>query len=76
MAATKMIFQIWKTSGLEDFRKSYDGILIPCLPFIIDLSVVVFQIWKTSGLEDFQTTSRKSYDGVFIHIKWSLSLSL
>ncbi|KAF3525188.1 hypothetical protein F2Q69_00048911 [Brassica cretica] len=71
-----LVFQIWKTSGLEDFRKSYDGILIPCLPFIIDLSVVVFQIWKTSGLEDFQTTSRKSYDGVFIHIKWSLSLSL
>ncbi|WZZ66064.1 hypothetical protein YC2023_077434 [Brassica napus] len=56
------VFQIWKTSGLEDFRKSYDGILIPCLPFIIDLSVL--------------TTSRKSYDGVFIHIKWSLSLSL
>nr|VDD25853.1 unnamed protein product [Brassica oleracea] len=48
-----------------------------------------FQIWKTSGLEDFQTTSRKgdfkevfqmtsrkSSDGLFFYIKWSLSLSL
>ncbi|KAF2588631.1 hypothetical protein F2Q70_00041411 [Brassica cretica] len=26
--------------------------------------------------EVFQTTSRKSSDGVFFHIKWSLSLSL
>ncbi|KAF2554616.1 hypothetical protein F2Q68_00013880 [Brassica cretica] len=26
--------------------------------------------------EVFQTTSRKSSDGVFIHIKWSLSFSL
>ncbi|KAL0654797.1 hypothetical protein Bca4012_075381 [Brassica carinata] len=35
---------------------------------------------KYNALEDFQevfqTTSRKSSDGVFFHIKWSLSLSL
>ncbi|KAF2560807.1 hypothetical protein F2Q70_00018199 [Brassica cretica] len=56
MVATKMFFitwfsssthlKIWKTSGLEDFqttsRKSSRRSLLPCLPFITDLSVLVF----------------------------------
>ncbi|WZZ81202.1 hypothetical protein YC2023_101774 [Brassica napus] len=46
----------------------------------LELDMQVFQIWKAFGLEDLQTTSRKtskkSSDGVFFHIKWSLSLSL
>ncbi|KAF3492599.1 hypothetical protein DY000_02056409 [Brassica cretica] len=92
MAATKMVFQIWKISGLEDFqtisRKSSDGAfsdvlirwfssstwiyfsdlkdfwarrllddfqevlwrsLLPCLPFIIDLSVLVLIRWFSSS---------------------------
>ncbi|KAF2558618.1 hypothetical protein F2Q68_00014299 [Brassica cretica] len=62
MAATKMVFH----HMVLIFHSFKD----------LDLDMQVFQIWKTSGLEDFQTTSRKSSDGVFFHIKWSLSLSL
>ncbi|KAF2591580.1 hypothetical protein F2Q70_00040503 [Brassica cretica] len=91
MAATKMVFQIWKTSGLEDlwarrlpddFQEVFNQMV---LIFHLDISGSDFgrpmgSLLKYNALEDFQevfqTTSRKSSDGVFFHIKWSLSLSL
>ncbi|KAF3499854.1 hypothetical protein F2Q69_00040756 [Brassica cretica] len=60
MAATKVVFQIRKTSGLEDFhmtsRKSSRR-LPGSLP--------------DDFQEVFQTTSRKSSDGVFSHVSLS-----
>ncbi|KAF3598065.1 hypothetical protein DY000_02023841 [Brassica cretica] len=106
--------EIFQTTSRKVFRWS----LLPCLPFITDLSVLVFNqmvlifyldmyfvylgmiymfflsgsdfgrfmgsllrsLLKYNVLDDFQevfqTTSKKSSDGVFFHIKWSLSLSL
>ncbi|KAL0805254.1 hypothetical protein Bca101_097745 [Brassica carinata] len=57
------------------------GSLLPCLPFIIDKTSKKSSRRLPGSLPDdfqevFQTTSRKSSDGVFFHIKWSLSLSL
>ncbi|KAF3565485.1 hypothetical protein DY000_02018155 [Brassica cretica] len=106
------VFQIWKTSGLEDFQTTFrkssrrvPGSLLtefsPMSPFhnrserfgFTDLGLIYMffksgsdfgrlmgSLLKYNALEDFQevfqTTSRKSSDGVFFHIKWSLSLSL
>ncbi|KAF3526189.1 hypothetical protein F2Q69_00048456 [Brassica cretica] len=127
------VFQIWKTSGLEDFqevfhttsrksstrlpgslphdfqevshttsRKSSDGVLIRWFTSttwicFTDLGMIYMffrsgsdfgrpmgsllgSLLKYNALEDFQevfqTISRKFSDGVFFHIKWSLSFSL
>nr|VDD32472.1 unnamed protein product [Brassica oleracea] len=58
-----MQVSIWKTSGLEDFQTTSrkSSRRLP---------------EKSLDGEVFQTTSKKSSDGVFFHIKWSLSLSL
>ncbi|KAF2578373.1 hypothetical protein F2Q68_00003734 [Brassica cretica] len=70
MAATKMVFQFWKTSGLEDFqttsRKSSNGVLIRWFSsstWICSLSESDFgrpmesllgSLLKYNALEDFQ----------------------
>ncbi|KAF2562792.1 hypothetical protein F2Q70_00016659 [Brassica cretica] len=88
MAATKMflirwysssthlkVFQIWKTSGTTYLSERFG--FSDQEDFWDDLPVSVL---KYNALDDFhevfQTTSRKSSDEVFFHIKWSPRLSL
>ncbi|KAF3604973.1 hypothetical protein DY000_02046144 [Brassica cretica] len=71
MVATKMVFQIWKTSGLEDLqmtsRKSSDGAFSyvfnqMVLIFHLDISgfdIHVFQIWIRLWMT-YGKSSRKS----------------
>ncbi|KAF3499003.1 hypothetical protein DY000_02057182 [Brassica cretica] len=91
------VFQIWKTSGLEDFQttsgslpddfqeatswkfsRRLSGSLLtessPMSPF--HNRSERFGSLPDDFKEFFHTTSRKSSDGVFFHIKWILSFSL
>ncbi|WZY92804.1 hypothetical protein YC2023_065133 [Brassica napus] len=97
------VFQIWKTSGLEDFQTTSRRQLLgsfltestPISPFhnrsgrfgfnqmVLIFNLDMYFVCSIKTLEDlwkvfsevFQTTFRKSSNGVFFHIKWSLSLS-
>uniref|UniRef100_A0A0D3CB75 Uncharacterized protein n=1 Tax=Brassica oleracea var. oleracea TaxID=109376 RepID=A0A0D3CB75_BRAOL len=80
-----MVFQIWKTSGQEDFHttsmKSSRRLPGSFLTESSPISPFHNRSERFGNLLDdfkevFDTTFRKSYDWVFFHIKWSLSLSL
>ncbi|KAF2617168.1 hypothetical protein F2Q68_00040279 [Brassica cretica] len=74
-----LIYMFFRSGS--DFRRPMGGLLGNLLKYnaLKDFQEVFQTTSKKSSSdfkEVFQMTSRKSSDGVFFHIKWSLSLSL